>query len=512
MSAQAEGHILNKRRMRRLALGAFTMVLIVALAVMLLVVRPPSTLIDGTAQNGSSVQQRVSQNIIQSYCPAQMKLADSGTYGDAEYQSSEGNITSSSRQAAFGSVFDSSVSAIAAQSDATSLKDADPLDEASVLMSSVSVEKSSLLQTSQLLKASAGEGAASSVASWASEGDLRGVAAANCVSPSLDDSFLLPGTQTGTSQQLVVANPSSKSTTVSIRIWGSKESGSLTLSTASTMTVGAGKESVFDVSAAASNQDALYVSVSSKETPVAAVVRTTSMDGLTPHGMEYITALAEASQSIALPGVAKGDESTLSLFSTTDTSVNVAWMTQNGLSETHSYAVKANRVHVADLGKAPDDALGISVTSDDDVQASAMSKVSGSGGQQDFGIITSTQAVKASAITIPDHVNATIALANTSNSSASLTLSAYDASGKALSVRKLNLGGNAATSLSASSFGDGTATITLDNPEHSTVWTARITQSDVDKAKVAGLGFIAQTALMPRTSLINADQTPGIVR
>lgn len=501
-----------KGRIGRLALGALTAGIIVLLAVLLLVVRPPQTLLDGVGTGASSVQHRVSQNIIQSYCPAQMKLADSGTYGDSAYQASEGNIASSARQAAFGSIFDSSVTAVGNADDTTRLQDSDPLDEASVLMSAASVEKSSLLQTTQLLKASTGEGSASAVASWASQGDLRGVAASNCVSPSLTQSFLLPGTKTGNTQQLVVANPSSKSTSVNIRIWGSKVSGSIALSTASTITVGAGKESVFDVSAAASDQDAVYMTVSSKETPVASLVRITDMDGLNPHGIEYATPVDDATQNVVLPGTVKNDAVSLSIFAKADTTVRVSWMTEKGLSETHSYPITAQQVKVVDLGQAPDDALGVSVTSDEALQANAASTVKGDDDQQDFGLVSSNQAVESSAITIPDHVKASLVLANTTNSQTDATLSGYDAAGKALAVKKVTLGGNAATSIDASSFGDGIASITLDDAKHATVWAARVTQPDVDAAKVAGLGFIMQTALMPRTSLINADQTPGVVR
>ncbi len=499
-------------RIGKLALGALTAVIIVLLAVLLLVVRPPQTLLDGVGSGASEVQHRVSQNIIQSYCPAQMKLADSGTYGDSAYQASEGNVASSARQAAFGSVFDSSVTAIDNADSTTRLQDSDPLDEASVLMSSASVEKSSLLQTTQLLKASAGEGSASSVASWASEGDLRGVAASNCVSPSLNQSFLLPGTKTGSTQQLVVANPSSKSTSVNIRIWGSKNSGSIALSTGSTITVGAGKESVFDVSAAASDQDAAYMTVSSKETPVASVVRIAEMDGLNPHGIEYAVPTDDASQNLVLPGSIHDDAVSLNIFAKADTTAQVSWMTEKGLSETHSYPITAQQVKVVDLGQAPDDALGVSITSDEALQANAVSTVKGDGAQQDFGLIASNTAVKSSAITIPDHVKAALVLANTTNKQAEATLSGYDASGKALAVQKVTLGGNAAKSLDASSFGDGIASITLDDASQTMVWAARVTQSDVDAAKVAGLGFIMQTPLMPRTALIHADQTPGIVR
>ncbi|MFT8788827.1 MAG: DUF5719 family protein [Bifidobacterium psychraerophilum] len=512
MSDSAQKGMRNMGRIRRLLLGAFTMIVIVALAAVLVLVHPPETLIDGTGQNGSTVRQKVSQNIVQSYCPAQMSLADSGKYGDSEYQASEGDITSSARQAAFGSVFESVVTPISANAESTNLQDSDPLDTASVLMSAVSVKKSPLIQTTQLLKASSGEGASSSVASWASKGDLRGISASNCVSPSLDESFLLPGTQTGSSQQLVVANPSSKSTAVSIRVWGSKSSGSLALSTGSTITVGAGEESVFDVSAAAPGQDALYVTVSSRETPVAAVVRSTVMDGLTPHGSDYATPLADASQSIALPGVTKGDDVSLSLFSKTDASVNVAWMTEKGLSDTHQYSLKAEQVKVQDLGQAPDDALGISVTSDEAVQVSATSSISGDGGQRDFGLVASTQAVDSSAIVLPGQLDATLVLANTANAETTLTLSGYDSKGKALEVRKVTLGANASTSVDADAFGDDVAAITLDDSDHAVVWNARLNSADLSKAKVAGLGFISETALMPRSSYINANQRPGAVR
>ena len=54
--------------------------------------------------------------------------------------------------------------------------------------------------------------------SWATDGDLKGVSAASCVVPALKQAFLLSGTKTGLTQQLVVANPSAKDTSVTIRI------------------------------------------------------------------------------------------------------------------------------------------------------------------------------------------------------------------------------------------------------------------------------------------------------
>lgn len=148
-------------------------------------------------------------------------------------------------------------------------------------MASGNVDDGSRLQDTRLLTASNGTGAVSSVMSWATDGDLKGVSAASCVVPALKQAFLLSGTKTGLTQQLVVANPSAKDTSVTIRIWGSDKSGALALSTGSTLTVASGKETVLNLSAAASGQDALYATVTGTDTPVAAIVHTVSMDGLT---------------------------------------------------------------------------------------------------------------------------------------------------------------------------------------------------------------------------------------
>ena len=48
-----------------------------------------------------------------------MTIADTDAYGDSEYQASNGNIASSARYAAFGSVFHSSVASMGADMTAS---------------------------------------------------------------------------------------------------------------------------------------------------------------------------------------------------------------------------------------------------------------------------------------------------------------------------------------------------------------------------------------------------------
>ena len=99
-------------------------------------------------------------------------------------------------------------------------------------------------------------------------------------------------------QQLVVANPSAKATSVNIKVWGSDKSGALALSTGSTLTVGAGKESVLNLAAAASGQDALYVTVSSVDTPRCGRGAHHSMDGLVAKGSDYAVPNTVAAKNI----------------------------------------------------------------------------------------------------------------------------------------------------------------------------------------------------------------------
>ena len=79
---------------------------------------------------------------------------------------------------------------------------------------------------------------------------MRGISAASCVSTSLSQSFLLSDSTTGTTQQLIVSNLSTKPTTVDIAVWGSETAGKMALSTQSTLSVPAEGESSMELSAA----------------------------------------------------------------------------------------------------------------------------------------------------------------------------------------------------------------------------------------------------------------------
>lgn len=190
----------------RIALAVISVLLIVVLMAVTLIYRPSWLHADTPTVERSSVGRTVSPRQRQTYCPSRMTIADTDAYGDSEYQASNGNIASSARYAAFGSVFHSSVASMGADMTA-SVSMLDKKDDSSddIFVASGNVDDGSRLQDTRLLTASNGTGAVSSVMSWATDGDLKGVSAASCVVPALKQAFLLSGTKTGLTQQLVVA-------------------------------------------------------------------------------------------------------------------------------------------------------------------------------------------------------------------------------------------------------------------------------------------------------------------
>jgi hypothetical protein len=159
------------------ATGAIVAALIVGLTVL-----PVEGVRADTAQvSNVEVRETVSPKQIVQYCPAQMGLADTEAFGDTEFQSSVGNLQSRRRYAAFGSIF---------HAQSRNLTDADGVDAAvlesptqddgtvAYVSSAQSAKDPSVLET-RVLSAQSGTGATGALASWATEGDLPGVAASS---------------------------------------------------------------------------------------------------------------------------------------------------------------------------------------------------------------------------------------------------------------------------------------------------------------------------------------------
>lgn len=503
----------RSRRNVRIVVATIAAVIIVIVSGVLVAVRPAQLFVDRPAIESSATSEQIGTLRLTSYCPAQMALADTGEYGDSEFQASAGDLASTVRYAAFGSVFQASASPLDSDAgegsdtlDATMDEDADALGMAG------SLDAASRLFDVRLLESTVGTGAAASMASWATTGDLKGMQAATCVVPALSQSLLVSDTHTGTTQQLVVANPSSKPTSLEVKVWGSVSKERMKLSTGGTLTVAAHGEAVMDLSAAAADQDALYVTVDSEQTPVAAVVRTVRMDGLTSKGSDFVVPLGQAQATSIVSSIQSEDTVRLLAHATHRTAATLSWVTEQGLKRIKTVELEGGRATAIDLGKAPSDALALCVAGEGPVDVAAEVSRSGQEGQADFAVMNAGLPAASSAIALPDGSDGELTLANLDNAAATVTLAAYGPDGEDKGSRDIELPANAAKRITIGDLGDDVASVTLDDADAQVSWSARLTRGELDKADMAGVAHVDATALTPRTERIWSSRNPGIVR
>ncbi|PLS30780.1 organic solvents resistance ABC transporter permease [Bifidobacterium margollesii] len=498
------------RSVGKITVSAVTIIILVlAFAVLGTDVLPDAT--DRGAVTGTR-SVKVGQTVLQSYCPARMRLADTGSYGDSEYQVSEGNNTGRSLFAAFGSVYDSDIARLDG-SHAQKTKSVDLTDTTKAFVHGTDDTDQSLLQTTRMLDMSSGSGSAASTVSWATEGDLQGVSATRCVSPQLSQSFLLPDTRTGWTQQMVLANPSDKSTSVKITAWGAKNGEPIALATDSTVTVAGRSETVVNLSAAVPDQQAVYVSISSETTAVSAVVRVVHMDGLTPKGSDFATPLAEAADRVVLPGMQSGANATIDMYAGSSGDVTLFWITRAGLKQAKQVTIKADTVSRVALGKVPANTVGVMAESKNAIQAAAICDLSGSGdGQSDFSLINGVTVTRIGAIVLPQGVKTTLNLVNTGEKDAKVSLIGYKEDGSRAGRKDLSVPARSGIWLQPGDVASGIVAMTMTGDSRQVAWGGLVHVSDVDRAKVRGIAFLEPTSLMPVQATVRTEHSLTVVQ
>ena len=491
------------------ATGAIVAALIVGLAVL-----PVEGVGADTAQvSNAQVRETVSPKQIVQYCPAQMGLADTEAFGDTEFQASVGNLQSRRRYAAFGSIF---------HAQSRNLTDADGVDAAvlesptrddgavAYVSSAQNANDPSVLET-RVLSAQSGTGATGALASWATEGDIPGVAASACVSTQLLQRFLVPATTTGNTQQLMLANTSDNPTSVDIAAWGT-EGGQIALSTSSTVTVPANGRSTVMLNAAAPGQQELYVTVTSQNTPVGAVIRSVAMDGLTPKGNDFIMPLRDASTEQAMPIGEDWDGAMVYAFARHDTKVTLSWITDHGLVSMDSFSIAAGAVATHEVGKAPQGAVAVYAQSDDDCMLAMRVTASGDEGQRDYAVVNAEPAMHQAALAIPADVSSNMVVANMKESQDTVTFVGYDASGKRVGEHDVDVDANSAVTLTPGEIGKGVVAVETAGKSGSLVWGAFLANDSIEKGGLAGIAYLPAASLEVQRQIVTARNDASIVR
>ncbi|SCB72619.1 hypothetical protein GA0061078_0198 [Bifidobacterium bohemicum] len=493
----------------RLIFGMVTSVVLVAAVLGICMTPLPAGLVDKPKGDAAATRRRVDQTQLMYYCPSRMALSDKGQYGDKEFRASEGNQASAGRYAAFGSVYKATVGPLQGEnaSGAQTLQGNDTTEEATVKMLSTSADVSKAFDV-RLLAAKSGTGAVGTTASWATRGDLTGLSAASCAAPSARQIFLTGPTTEGNTQQLLVANPSAKAASLNIRVWGSKQGESIPLSTGSTLNVKAYGEASMELSSAAPDQDGLYVEVIGKQVPVAAIIRSVKASGLTALGSDFSESLPKPAGRILIPGVKAGDAVTMIARADKTTEATFSWVNSNGVVEADRRGLKAGKVTTVNLSKAPDDAIGIEVQASSPISASALTNVSDDGGRMDFAYAVQGAAFGRSALTLPDKTEGELTMLNSSDAATRVQINGYDAQGASAGVKEYTLPAHGGVRLQAAELHESAVAFTV-SCDQSVVWSARLSQHDLDDASIPGVAYVSSSALEPSNAqiLVRADRS-----
>ena len=135
-----------------------------------------------------------------------------------------------------------------------------------------------------------------------------------------------------------------------------EQSGALALSTGSTLTVfAANAESVLSLSAAASGQKGLSVTVSSRQTPVSASVRVIRRPkALNPKGYGLRRRGGGGVQGAGLyPAVAEGDKATLTVYAAAGSGLAPCRRMESAQAGQSVHQYSGDRVTTIDLGDVP---------------------------------------------------------------------------------------------------------------------------------------------------------------
>ena len=549
-------------------LASLSAIIFIAISVIFATKSFYTQFVDDALSPSSSITQRVTATNLKMVCPSRLAISESSDYGDSQYRESDGNISSYARYGVFGNMHnatvrnardngefasklhavdsikvannksnsnrdDSSINSdgSSANSDDSSSSSSEELNDDSdaensnnsdssvdnsarvVFYANKKIDKDSQVLEGKLSASDSGTGLSVSSASWASDGDLRGLSASSCVIPSRSQTFLVPEVDAGTSIRLVSVNSSAKPTIVQIRMWSVEHGSSvLGLSTGSTFTVDANSESTFDIAAAASLSKGLYLQVLSEQAPVASFMQYRRMQGLVVKGVDIIQPLESDCKSSIIPGVSQSDNAKLYIWSRKSSNVNISWMDDEGSKSIKNVPLQSQELKVIDLGKVPDKVSALKLDSNNPIASMVELNRKSDGGQEDVAFATRVNGEGYRAIVTPVNPEETsLYLASSGLDNTSVKLKAFDYKGDLLKDETIDIRANSSLELKANDIDENAVMFEI-NSKSNVAFAARLHKKEVDDAHLAAVAWIKSQSLEPQQVSVKVTRTQVVVK
>ncbi|HEX2247007.1 MAG TPA: DUF5719 family protein, partial [Arthrobacter sp.] len=315
----------------------------------------------------------------------------------------------------------------------------------------------------------------------AEDGDLRGLAAANCMTPSNDFWLLGASTTVGNSAVLNLYNATETASTVDLELVGAE--GPIQAAGSRGLLIAPGESKSIVLAGLAANQESLAVHVSSSGGPIVGTIQQSVLRQLTPGGVELLQPSAGASLSQVVTGIEVQDAKTAQEIrgqagyenaspalnvvvpGAGDATVEVRVFGPDGqvpLPGGGVFNVAAGTVSAIPLDSLPQGSYSVQVTSDVSVVASArVSRGTGEGDPVDFGWAPSTDRLGSEHLAIvPGGVNSRLSFI-APEGAAKVSVTPISASGQLGSERVVDVPGGSTVSLNPKANGADPAALLI---------------------------------------------------
>ncbi|ROS78568.1 hypothetical protein EDF32_0466 [Cellulomonas sp. PhB143] len=250
---------------------------------------------------GSSAVRQVSVPAAEQVlsCPSGARLTDDRSVGDKAFDADPVRTTSTAAAAVVGPDAKGTFGPLDASKPVT--LDAGP--DAAVIASDDAKHPRVLVAQPQ---GGTGPTGTAAVASTTASGDLRGLAAASCTAPSINQWLVGGSTELGSSSRLVLQNPGSTAASVSMTVFG--PTGEVTVGGSDRFVVPPQGEVETLVEAGVPDQERVVVHVESEGGLVSAYLQHSTVGGIVAQGVDDVTPGSGPTTSLAVAGVVSAGE------------------------------------------------------------------------------------------------------------------------------------------------------------------------------------------------------------
>lgn len=530
---------LQKKRTKLLMTLSGVAIVAIAIALVIAALFVPSFISPTLGQNArKQVNYPVNQTLSSLYFPSQIGLNDQWTDAQLEGQfaKSVGNLTSQTQYVSVGHVYGAQLSTINNRGAFNNqIKPEEyTISQGAAALTPQSNSTQSHVYSTTFLEDKNGTGSFGATASWASTGDIRGLAVSGGISLGSQFAFLLPTTQTGTTNSLSVMNPSGKATNIHISVYGEGEKQIVSQGGLDGI-IPPRTTKIFQLNTVAPQQKGVWIQVTSGISQIYAVVKSTHTNGATPAGVSFIPALGESKSQVFTANFANAN-ATLFIYAPQQVkNLQAIWLTTSGRQNADLFSsgmsslqnpqnnnserydsrapqvipqLYAHKVYQVPLKNIPNGAQGLVLKAENNFYSSVLLTTNASSSSLDFTMLAPSSPQEIGGAALVNNLNAQLIVANTSQDSATFSTTTIDKVGNTVSTQTFILPPYSTESILFNSQISNVRAIVISQKNPVVAASLSLTAQSLTTANIPQLASLNFVSLKSRTTNIAVNSSP----